>query len=199
MKLLPAARRSPALKPLLVFAVLSATAAVLAACGGAGGGYEATAGSREGAQTGGGAVSVKSIGNAGPVLVDSSGQALYASNREGNGMILCTEACTSFWEPLAASGGTPTASSSLSGKLGVIQRPDGTRQVTYAGKPLYSFTQEEAGEVTGDGFVDNFNGNEFSWSVVTVEGAAESSGGGGETASSGAASESSGSTRSYGY
>ena len=61
------------------------------------------------------------------------------------------------------------------GKLGVITRPDGGKQVTFDGKPVYSFTQEGPGEVTGDGFMDAFDGQQFTWNVVTVGGSGGSS------------------------
>jgi predicted lipoprotein with Yx(FWY)xxD motif len=163
--------------------MLLAAAVALAACGGGGGG-SATA-----ASTGSNAVSTKDIGGAGTVLVDSSGQALYASDQEAAaGKVLCTGACNSFWQPVTASGKV-TSPGSVSGKLGTVKRPDGTMQVTYNGMPLYSFTQDQAGQVTGDGFKDAFGGQQFTWHVVTV---GNSSGGG-----RGSASSSGGSGYSY--
>jgi hypothetical protein len=41
--------------------------------------------------------------------------------------------------------------------------------------PLYSFTQDGPGEVTGDGFKDAFDGKRFTWNVVAVGGSAGSS------------------------
>src|SRR5918996_545378 len=72
---------------------------------------------------------------------------------------------------------TPTASS-VPGMLGVSERPDGTRQVTFDGKRLYSFTEDDPGEVTGDGFSDAFGGQTFTWHVVSVGGASDSGNGG---------------------
>jgi predicted lipoprotein with Yx(FWY)xxD motif len=59
----------------------------------------------------------------------------------------------------------------------VAERPDGTRQVTLDGRRLYTFVQDEPGEVTGDGFSDAFDGQQFTWHVVSV-GSAPSQGGG---------------------
>jgi hypothetical protein len=60
-------------------------------------------------------------------------------------------------------------------------------QATYNGMPLYSFTQDQAGQVTGDGFKDAFGGQQFTWHVVTVgnSSGASSGGGGGSASSSG--------------
>lgn len=93
--------------------------------------------------------------------------------------MLCTGACLSFWEPLTIDARTPTASS-VPGMLGVVERPDGSRQVTHNGKRLYSFTEDEPGQVTGDGLTDAFDGQQLTWHVVRV-GAARSSGDGGST------------------
>ena len=118
-------------------------------------------------------VSVEQIGDAGRVLVDSAGKALYAADEEADNGVLCTDACLSFWQPLTTDAGAPTASS-VPGTLGVIERPDGTRQVTHDGKRLYSFTEDEPGEVTGDGFADAFDGQQFTWHVVRVGGVPDS-------------------------
>jgi predicted lipoprotein with Yx(FWY)xxD motif len=150
------------MKKLLIPGILIAAAVTLAACGGGGG--DATAMSSAGA----GAVSVKDVGGTGTVLVDSAGQALYASDQEAAAhKVLCTGACNSFWEPVTATGNV-TSSSSVPGKLGTVKRPDGSMQVTYNGDPVYSFTQDSAGQVTGDGFMDAFDGQQFTWHVVSV-------------------------------
>jgi predicted lipoprotein with Yx(FWY)xxD motif len=196
MKRTPPGRRSLFVKLLVSSVALVALAATLAACGGGGGSTSAayTMSGGTAGTAGGSTVSVQSIGDAGRVLVDSSGQALYASDLEANGKVLCSDACNSFWQPLTAGGGAPSKSSSLAGKLGVVKRPDGSRQVTYAGMPLYSFTQEGPEEVTGDGFVDAFGGHQFTWSVVDVGGGSSESVGSeaeGESSSTGG--------RSYSY
>jgi predicted lipoprotein with Yx(FWY)xxD motif len=148
-----------------------AAAVALAACGGGGSGGATAAAPSASGKT----VSAQAIGGAGSVLVDSSGQALYASDQEtAAGKVLCTGACNSFWMPLTVSGGAPKAGS-VPGKLGIVKRPDGTKQVTYNGKLLYSFTQEGPGQVTGDGFNDAFGGRQFTWHVISVGGGAGSS------------------------
>lgn len=164
-------------KGLLIMPAVVASAVALAACGGGGdNGSSGAATSSTSAKT----VSVKSIGNEGSVLVDSKGMALYASDQEMNGKVLCTGACNSFWTPLTVSSAKPSGGS-LTGKLGVVNRPDGTKQVSYNGKLLYSFTQDKPGQVTGDGFSDAFSGRQFTWNVVhsgksTSNGSAASSG-----------------------
>jgi predicted lipoprotein with Yx(FWY)xxD motif len=144
-----------------VVVVVAGVAAAIAATGGG------TSGS---AQSGGATVSMKQIPGKGTVLIDSRGRALYRSDQEKGGMVLCEDSCLSFWQPLTVTG-TPTKSSSLPGKLGTVKRPDGGRQVTYAGRLLYSFKLDKAGKVTGDGFKDAFGGQKFTWHVAHPLGA----------------------------
>jgi predicted lipoprotein with Yx(FWY)xxD motif len=153
------------MKKLMILAAIVAAMA-LAACGGGDDGSDSAAASASG--NGAETVAVEQIGDAGSVLVGATGQALYTSDQEANGMVLCTDGCESFWEPVTIDRGQPEGS--VPGELGVVERPDGTRQVTHDGTPLYTFTEEGPGEVTGDGFVDAFDGREFTWNVVGVDG-----------------------------
>jgi predicted lipoprotein with Yx(FWY)xxD motif len=116
-------------------------------------------------------VSAKHIAGAGTVLVDSKGRTLYANAQDHGGKLLCTGACLSFWKPLIVSA-KPTAASSLSGKLGVVKRADGRRQVTFNLTPLYTFTLDKPGQATGNGVKDAFGGRGFTWHVVHPNGSA---------------------------
>jgi predicted lipoprotein with Yx(FWY)xxD motif len=131
-------------------------------------------------------VSVEELGDSGRVLVDSAGRALYAADEEADTSVVCTGACTSFWMPLTTDGGAPSGSS-LPSELGVVERGDGTRQVTFDGRRLYTFVADGPGEVTGDGLSDAFDGQRFTWHVVSVGDAPDSSEEDGDT------------TGSYGY
>jgi predicted lipoprotein with Yx(FWY)xxD motif len=126
------------------------------------------------ASRGSATVSVKRLAGAGSVLVDGKGRALYRSDQERNGMVLCTGACLSFWQPLTVNG-TPKGSS-LPGKLALVRRPDGGRQVTYNGRLLYTFKLDKPGKVTGDGFKDAFGGQKFTWRVARATATKSSSG-----------------------
>jgi predicted lipoprotein with Yx(FWY)xxD motif len=150
-----------------VVALIAAAALGLGACGGDDGddgGSDGTASS--------GAVSVESI-NGTDVLVDSQGRALYTADQEQGGEVLCTAECASIWDPVPASD-ADAAPADL--KLGEVERPDGGMQLTYEGQPLYAFTEEGPGELTGDGFVDSFDGTRFSWSAATAAGGSKPQG-----------------------
>jgi predicted lipoprotein with Yx(FWY)xxD motif len=156
-------------KRLLIFS----TAGVAALVVGVAIAVAASGGGSTASKTGSSTVSVKTIGGAGKVLVDAKGEALYMNDQEHGGMVACDGACLSFWKPLTVAGAPK--GSSLPGKLAVLKRPDGGRQVTYNGKRLYSFTLDKPGKVTGDGFKDAFGGEKLTWHVVHPTGAASSS------------------------
>jgi predicted lipoprotein with Yx(FWY)xxD motif len=153
--------------------IIAAVVAVAALVAGIAIAVAATGSSGDAAKSGGGTVSAKQLAGHGKVLVDARGRALYRSDQERNGMVLCTGACLSFWQPLKVSG-TPTKGGSLAGKLATVKRPDGGRQVTYNGRLLYSFKLDKPGKVTGDGFKDAFGGQKFTWRVAHPVGAASS-------------------------
>jgi predicted lipoprotein with Yx(FWY)xxD motif len=153
---------------------LAAVVAVLAlaACGGAGyDNSDSSSATRSGNDTA--TVSVEELGDSGRVLVDSAGKALYANEEESESGVVCAAACTSFWIPLTIDAGAPSGNS-LPSELGVVEREDGTRQVTFEGKRLYTFVEDEPGEVTGDGLSDAFDGQRFTWHVVSVGDAPDS-------------------------
>jgi predicted lipoprotein with Yx(FWY)xxD motif len=158
------------MKRLLILGVaVAVVAAGLVAIAGYGGGNGESPMSAA-PQTNAATVSTQEIDDQGTVLVDSEGRALYAADQEtAAAMVLCTEGCTTFWEPLTLSDGSPTGSS-LQGELGLVERPDGTRQVALEGKLLYTFVEDEPGEVTGDGFEDAFDGQTLTWHVMHPDG-----------------------------
>ena len=128
-------------------------------------------------------VGVKHVDGLGDVLVAGGGKALYTPDQDTAKAIRCTGECTAFWEPLAPGAGKPTGAAGA-GKLGVIRRPDGARQVSVDGRPVYTFSEDTAGSITGDGFRDEFGGRNFLWHIVLAgsgpaPAATATSGGGG--------------------
>ena len=149
--------------------LLLLAAAVILALSACGGGGDSSAGGSS-ASTGA-TVSSQMVDGVGRILVDSQGAALYAADQEAGGKVLCTDSCTSIWEPLTVSGGMPTAGEGLGGKLGVMTRPDGGHQVTFDGRLLYRFAEDpDTGTVTGNGTADSFEGQAFTWHVATPTG-----------------------------
>jgi predicted lipoprotein with Yx(FWY)xxD motif len=112
--------------------------------------------------TGGGSptIATRSISGIGTVLVDATGSTLYYLKTETGGTIKCTGSCADNWPPLLLLAGatSATAGSGVDGsKLGTIDRPDGSTQVTYSGMPLYTFVGDQGpGQATGQGAANFF-------------------------------------------
>jgi predicted lipoprotein with Yx(FWY)xxD motif len=182
--------------PLLTVAAMALVAIGLAACGGSNSSNSASAAASTTA-TGSDTVSTKSISGVGTVLVDSKGMALYTNNQDSGMNVACTGSCTAIWVPLMApSSGQPASNDqAVQAKLGMVESKGGS-QVTFGGKPLYTFVQDSPGQVTGNGFTDSFGGTSFTWTVAST-GAVPSSSNTTSTAAGG--SSSSGSSGGYGY
>jgi predicted lipoprotein with Yx(FWY)xxD motif len=101
---------------------------------------------------------------AGPVLASSHGLTLYyfTADKPGSGKSACAAACATAWPPLAAPVKAPRGVH-LPGPLGVITRPNGVKQVTLNGYPLYFYVGDKApGQVGG-------NGIGGSWHVIKIK------------------------------
>jgi predicted lipoprotein with Yx(FWY)xxD motif len=148
------------------------TVAVALAAGGCASGSNSTGGSAGTGNTSA-TVSARDIAGVGTALIARDGKALYFSDQESSGTIHCVGGCLQFWTPLTVgSGGAPTTGSGVTGKLSTMNRPDGTAQVTYDGKPLYVFSLDAPGQAKGNGFSDAFGGTTFTWHAAVVSGAA---------------------------
>jgi predicted lipoprotein with Yx(FWY)xxD motif len=108
-------------------------------------------------------------GSLGTFLVDANGRALYLWDADHGAMSTCSGECAQGWPPLTTTG-TPKATGGVKASLlGTTKRADGSREVTYAGHPLYTFAGDtKAGQTTGQG------SSAFGapWWIVTPGGAA---------------------------
>jgi predicted lipoprotein with Yx(FWY)xxD motif len=114
-------------------------------------------------------VSLGSAAGLGLVLADSEGHVLYAFSKDTPEASGCEGACAKAWPPLLVEEGEPEPSNGASAaRLGTIARGDGTRQVTYAGHPLYTYSGDDRpGQAKGDG-VSAFGGT---WTALKGSGA----------------------------
>jgi predicted lipoprotein with Yx(FWY)xxD motif len=154
-------------RPLALLAALILGVGVLAGCGG---GSSSTSGSSSStrstttslppvakpppnAEEGTVFVSLGSAAGLGQVLVDSEGHTLYAFSGDSAGASTCEGACEKAWPPLLVEHGEPEPSNGASAaRLGTITRTDGSRQVTYAGQPLYRYGgDKQPGQADGNG------------------------------------------------
>ena len=126
---------------------------------------------------------MRDVGGVGKTLVDAAGKTLYFADQEAGGAIKCKAGCLDFWSPVE---GTASTAKSVDG-LAVVKRPDnGKSQLTFQGKPLYTFKFDNNGQAKGNNVTDNFSGMSFTWHAATTSAAAapstapsKSSGGGG--------------------
>lgn len=87
------------------------------------------------------------------VLTAPNGLTLYSLSVEKNGRFICKGSCLKDWHPLVVAAGVkPTGPVAL----GTVKRPDnGMRQVTFEGRPLYTFDEDrKKGDAKGQGIKD---------------------------------------------
>jgi predicted lipoprotein with Yx(FWY)xxD motif len=96
-------------------------------------------------------VMVKNDAKLGDYLVDSKGMTLYIFTQDTPGVSNCSGGCLKAWPALVAPANV-AAAPGVAGKLDMITRPDGTKQVTYNGYPLYYWAKDKVpGDTTGQG------------------------------------------------
>ncbi|TQJ59393.1 putative lipoprotein with Yx(FWY)xxD motif [Arthrobacter sp. SLBN-83] len=102
----------------------------------------------------GAAVDLKTASStAGSIVVDAKGMSLYffTKDTKDSGTSACTGSCLVSWPPLTTTSGTPAAEG-VTGKVGTINTPDGKKQVTLNGMPLYYFAKDtKPGDTLGQG------------------------------------------------
>jgi len=98
------------------------------------------------------------------VVTNTRGLTLYSFAPDTTTTSKCTGPCAQIWPPVA---GSTSAGQGITGKLGTITRPDGSKQATYNGHPLYTYTADTApGQAKGNGL--NVDGGV--WHEVTASG-----------------------------
>ncbi len=129
---------------------LAAAVVLLAGCAPQGGGASGDADDGDGLQTLGIAVAET---DAGPSLVGPDGMTLYIFTQDTDGASTCTDDCADAWPPLTVEAGAEIeGGDGVTGDLAIIERDDGTSQVTYDGMPLYFYAEDqEPGDATGEG------------------------------------------------
>ena len=102
----------------------------------------------------------------GTMLFDTRKQAIYIFEKDSDGETVCYDECAEAWPPVYTDGEPVAGKGVKASLLGTIERKDGKRQVTYAGKPLYFYAHEGPGEV----LCHNVNLNGGLWWVVAPDG-----------------------------
>lgn len=103
----------------------------------------------------------------GTILVDKKGRTVYVFMADARGVSNCAGQCLKFWPPVVAPAKMPASVPGVTGKLGVLTRTDGTRQLTINGWPLYLYAGDtKPGMTAGQGS----NGGGALWWVVGPNG-----------------------------
>lgn len=104
----------------------------------------------------------------GRILFDGRGFALYAFTRDTARRSRCAGACAKAWPPFIVRARPKAGRGADASLLDTIRRGDGSRQVTYAGKPLYYYVGDREPLQVLCQNVDEYGGV---WLVVRPTGA----------------------------
>ncbi|MCB5293361.1 hypothetical protein [Arthrobacter sp. SO3] len=91
--------------------------------------------------------------SAGRIVVDGKGMSVYVYMKDvkDSGRSACTGGCLQSWPPVLAAADTPTADG-VTGTVGTIATPDGKKQLTINGMPVYYYAKDTAaGDILGQG------------------------------------------------
>lgn len=102
----------------------------------------------------------------GSMLFNARRQAIYIFQNDPRGRSVCYGGCARAWPPVYTRGRPRARDGVRSSLLGTTRRRDGRRQVTYAGKPLYYYVNEDPGQV----LCHNVRLNGGLWWVVGPDG-----------------------------
>jgi predicted lipoprotein with Yx(FWY)xxD motif len=187
--------------------IAAASAVMLAACSGGAGSSTAAAPNPTGARTEAPASTSANTPVAGPnsltatrsstlgtIVTDGRQKTLYRFDKDTAtpSASHCTGTCAETWPPVIASGDV-TLDGVSQAEAGIVTRPDGSRQLTIAGWPVYEYSGDSApGDVKGQGV-----GN--TWFAVTPDGKKAGAAGQQTPATTGQQAPSTGDSSGYGY
>jgi predicted lipoprotein with Yx(FWY)xxD motif len=87
-------------------------------------------------------IAAADIADAGMAVVDSRGFTVYAYDGDSATASACVAKCAETWPIVLAPDQVPASLARITGALGVLQRPDGTRQLMLNEHPLYTFVKD---------------------------------------------------------
>jgi predicted lipoprotein with Yx(FWY)xxD motif len=92
---------------------------------------------------------------------------VYLFEKDAGTASTCNGPCEVAWPPVTTAAVATASGGATSSMLGTITRPDGTKQVTYNGHPLYFFEQDKD---SGDAYGQGVNAFGASWYVLKPSG-----------------------------
>jgi predicted lipoprotein with Yx(FWY)xxD motif len=107
------------------------------------------------AANGAAVITVKSNPTLGSILAAGPKKlTVYMFKADHGGKSACYGACESAWPPVITTGAPKGQGGVVAAKLSTITRSNGTKQVTYAGLPLYYYSPDSTeADITGQGVV----------------------------------------------
>lgn len=104
----------------------------------------------------------------GTIVATGKGRAVYIFAADSKGKSRCDAACLVYWPAVIAPATVPSSLPGITGKVGVLKRNGGLRQLTINGWPLYTYKADTAaGSFAGQGSA----GFGAKWWVVSPSGA----------------------------
>ena len=146
--------------------IAAATLAFAAACTASGASPAASTNSMSAPAATGAVVATATTG-LGETLVDGNGHTVYRFANDTGSTSTCNGECANDWPPVAAPDNMPATAPGVTAQLGSTTRDDGSKQLTVAGHPVYTFEGDTApGQTNGNGVT--LNGGR--WSAVAPTG-----------------------------
>ncbi|TYK53390.1 COG4315 family predicted lipoprotein [Actinomadura decatromicini] len=95
-------------------------------------------------------ISTERVSSLGPILVDGRGRTLYLFVADLPNQSSCDGACAAIWPPATSAGPPTAAGAAQQSQITTIARPEGPRQLVYAGHPLYYYQADTGrGDIRG--------------------------------------------------
>ncbi|MFB7945874.1 hypothetical protein ACFC6L_13240 [Kitasatospora phosalacinea] len=130
-------------------------AALVAGCGSGSSGSSTSAGRTGNPGQSQGTLMTAHDATLGTLVTDGQGRTLYRFDQDTNSPSAshCTDACATLWPPELAGGSGSADPKGIDGKLvSTVTRPDGSRQLTLDGWPLYRYAPDtRPGDTKGQG------------------------------------------------
>jgi len=100
------------------------------------------------------------------IVVNAKGRTIYRFEKDDNNppRTACVEDCLKTWQPVLAPNGVQVGDGIDDDLVGAITRPDGSKQLTLKGWPMYYFHKDlSLGQIAGHGVKDQ-------WFAITAGG-----------------------------
>lgn len=103
----------------------------------------------------------------GRIVADDEGRTVYLFEKDEHDQSYCTGACESVWPPVTTKGMPKIQDGIDAGKVTLLKRENGLRQVVYEGHPLYYYQGDTNSGDTNGQEQDQFGAE---WYALTPSG-----------------------------